>query len=72
MTRINTNVSAMVARTNLERLARHVPDHCLKVAHLDTGSPAENQRVKQRITAQSVGAVNRYTGTFTGCKQSLK
>jgi glycosyltransferase involved in cell wall biosynthesis len=24
------------ARTNLERLARHVPDHCLKVAHLDT------------------------------------
>ena len=24
------------ARTNLERLARHVPDHCLKIAHLDT------------------------------------
>ena len=24
------------ARTNLERLSRHVPDHCLKVAHLDT------------------------------------
>lgn len=24
------------ARTNLERLAKHVPDQCLKVAHLDT------------------------------------
>lgn len=24
------------ARTNLERLAKHVPDHCLKIAHLDT------------------------------------
>ena len=24
------------ARTNLERLARHVPEHCLKIAHLDT------------------------------------
>lgn len=24
------------ARTNLERLARHVPPHCLKIAHLDT------------------------------------
>lgn len=24
------------ARTNLERLSKHVPDHCLKVAHLDT------------------------------------
>ncbi len=24
------------ARTNLERLARHLPDNCLKVAHLDT------------------------------------
>ncbi len=24
------------ARTNLERLARHVPAHCLKIAHLDT------------------------------------
>lgn len=24
------------ARTNLERLARHMPSHCLKIAHLDT------------------------------------
>ena len=24
------------ARTNLERLAKHVPDHCVKIAHLDT------------------------------------
>lgn len=24
------------ARTNLERLAKHVPEHCLKIAHLDT------------------------------------
>lgn len=24
------------ARTNLERLAKHVPNHCVKVAHLDT------------------------------------
>ncbi len=24
------------ARTNLERLAKHVPDHCLRIAHLDT------------------------------------
>jgi len=24
------------ARTNLERLAKHVPDRCLKIAHLDT------------------------------------
>lgn len=24
------------ARTNLERLARHMPPHCLKIAHLDT------------------------------------
>ena len=24
------------ARTNLERLAKHVPEHCFKVAHLDT------------------------------------
>ncbi len=24
------------ARTDLERLAEHVPDHCLKIAHLDT------------------------------------
>ena len=24
------------ARTNLERLAKHVPAHCLKIAHLDT------------------------------------
>jgi glycosyltransferase involved in cell wall biosynthesis len=38
------------ARTNLERLARHVPDRCLKVAHLDTAHfLTNNTNAMQRL-----------------------
>lgn len=38
------------ARTNLERLARHMPAHCLKVAHLDTAHfLTHNANAMQRL-----------------------
>jgi glycosyltransferase involved in cell wall biosynthesis len=38
------------ARTNLERLARHVPAHCVKIAHLDTAHfLTNNTNAMQRL-----------------------